>query len=120
MSGTRSQHSGTSYKSGCVPAFCSGKRSVWLCELTPPTAIRVAPLARGPDHYGGTIVGLKLEALGVGKEIDGIELLRPIDLVAEPGECVERRRPGGVPPVGSGAGLGGRVRCARPSCSRAR
>ncbi len=33
-------------------------------------------------------MGVRVEVGGVSKEVDGIQLLDPVDLVAEPGECV--------------------------------
>lgn len=40
-------------------------------------------------------MGLRVEARGLGKSIDGITLLTPIDLIAEAGECVVLRGPNG-------------------------
>lgn len=40
-------------------------------------------------------MGLRVEARGLGKSIDGITLLTPIDLIEEAGECVVLRGPNG-------------------------
>lgn len=39
--------------------------------------------------------GARVEARGLGKVIDDIPLVRPVDLVAEPGECIVVRGPNG-------------------------